>query len=177
MWVPVEVKRFHNPVLSLLERDGPQNWQGMRSTAQIRKEEQIAIPVNKDSLYKPVERAPRQFKKATIPKKLQEALPFASKPKLAKKTNPASYVARRAVILDPEDRKKRALVQMLSTVSKNKEAKRLETKTQKSQEKAKKNAKEAEKFAESAREEKKRKHRDAGKDRAFKEKKMKRQEH
>lgn len=36
-------------------------WRGMRTVAEIRREKNQAIPVNKDSLYKPVERAPRVF--------------------------------------------------------------------------------------------------------------------
>ena len=120
MWVPVEVKKYYNPVLSLLEAQGPQAWRGMRTIADIRKEAKIAIPVNKDSLYKPIERVPRQFRKLVVPQKLQEALPFASKPKMAPALNPASYVARRAVILEPEDKKKRAVVQMLSAIRNDK---------------------------------------------------------
>jgi hypothetical protein len=36
-------------------------WRGMRTVAEIRREKNQAIPVNKDSLYKPIERAPRVF--------------------------------------------------------------------------------------------------------------------
>jgi ribosome biogenesis protein BMS1 len=43
-------------------------------------------------------------------------LPFASKPKVQKKKNRDSYVAKRAVVLEPEDRKKRATVQILETI-------------------------------------------------------------
>jgi len=42
----------------------------------------VAPPVLKDSLYKPVERTTRRFNKLGVPKALQEALPFKSKPKL-----------------------------------------------------------------------------------------------
>lgn len=68
MWVPVELKRFYNPVTSLLSS----GWTAMRTTAQVRQQEQVAIPVNKDSLYKPIERTARTFSKTVIPKKLQE---------------------------------------------------------------------------------------------------------
>ena len=68
MWVPVDIKQYYNPVNSLLD----DNWQGMKYTAQIRKEQSVPIPVAKDSLYKPIERAPREFSKLNIPKKLQE---------------------------------------------------------------------------------------------------------
>jgi ribosome biogenesis protein BMS1 len=78
VWVPVEVQKFYNPVLSLLHQSGgdddgvSSSWRGMRSVAEIRRESQIPIPVNKDSLYKPITRAPVEFRKMVIPKKLQE---------------------------------------------------------------------------------------------------------
>ena len=43
----------------------------MKTTAQVRREKEIAIPVNKDSLYKPIEREKRHFNKLQIPKTLQ----------------------------------------------------------------------------------------------------------
>ena len=43
----------------------------MRPIAQIRRDEQVAIPVNKDSLYKPIVRVQREFKKVMVSKKLQ----------------------------------------------------------------------------------------------------------
>ena len=43
-----------------------------RTMAQIRKDEKIAIEVNKDSVYKPVQRVQREFPKLVIPAKLQE---------------------------------------------------------------------------------------------------------
>jgi ribosome biogenesis protein BMS1 len=43
-------------------------------------------------------------------------LPFASKPKEQKKKNKDSYSAKRAVVLEPEDKKKRAVVQILETI-------------------------------------------------------------
>lgn len=109
LWVPVEIKRFYNPVLSLLsphnsntstggggsggvlvepqtpDSSTPQPWQGMRPQAQIRKEEKIPIQYNKDSIYKPIDRPERVFNKLHISKKLEESLPFKSKSKLQKK--------------------------------------------------------------------------------------------
>jgi hypothetical protein len=43
----------------------------MRPISQIRRDEKIGIPVNKDSLYKPIVRVQREFKKMMVPKKLQ----------------------------------------------------------------------------------------------------------
>lgn len=68
MWVNVELKQYYNPVVSLLIS----NWTGMRNTAMVRRDNSIPIPVNKDSLYKPIEREEKQFKKLIIPSKLQQ---------------------------------------------------------------------------------------------------------
>merc|ERR1712146_384546 len=78
LWVPVEVKHYYNPVASMLTSE---RWEGMRTIAQIRKDTQTPIPVEKDSLYKPIERAERKFAPTRIPLQLQKELPFASKPK------------------------------------------------------------------------------------------------
>ncbi|CAN0496446.1 unnamed protein product, partial [Hapterophycus canaliculatus] len=48
-----------------------------------------------DSLYKPIERNPRKFNSLPVPKKLQAALPFASKPKLAPKRKKKGYLSKR----------------------------------------------------------------------------------
>lgn len=172
LWVNVEPKKFYNPVLSMLANQSKITGAAasssenplllMRSTAQIRRDEKIAQPVNKDSVYKPIERVQREFKKLKVPAKLQEALPFASKIKNESAKNRKSYLARRAVILEPEEKKSRAMVQMLSTIRKDKEAKRLKTAKEKQKEKQKVKLREAERFADVQRDEKKRKYREAG---------------
>lgn len=129
-----------------------------RTIAEIRRDQNVAIPVNKDSLYKPITRVRREFAKIHVPKKLQESLPFASKPKQQANKNKESYMAKRAVILDPEDRKKRAAIQMLSTIKKDKVSIRNETQKKRKAEKAKVIARSHEKFADVHKEEKKRKY-------------------
>lgn len=50
-WADVEVPRFHNPLTTALQpRD--KVWQGMKTVAEVRREHNLRIPVNKDSLYK-----------------------------------------------------------------------------------------------------------------------------
>jgi len=51
--------------------------------SQLRHAKDLAIPVKKDSTYKPIKRTERRFAPLRVPQKLQAALPFASKPKLA----------------------------------------------------------------------------------------------
>lgn len=169
LWVPVEIKQYYNPILSLLNE-----WKGMRTISEIRMDEKISHVVNKDSLYKPIERVNRKFKTLVIPKKIQESLPFASKPKQDKRKKNNNYMSRRAVILEPEDKKKRALIQTLQTIAKDKQEKR----TMKNELRLNNKKKQIElinsKFEDIKKEDKKRKYREEGKEKMYREKKMKR---
>ena len=147
----------------------------MRPIAQIRRDEQVAIPVNKDSLYKPIVRVQREFKKVMVSKKLQASLPFKSKPKeiaraggngTSKGKGKKNYIDKRAVVLEPEDRDKRAAVQMLSTITADKVKKRKVAQTIRSAKNLTSKQKESEKFADVAKELKKRNYRDSGKEKA-----------
>lgn len=50
-WVNVEVPTYSNPVTTALQ-PREQTWQGMRTTAELRKAHNIPTPHNKDSVYK-----------------------------------------------------------------------------------------------------------------------------
>jgi len=89
----------------------------MRTTAQLRKDLKVPQVVAKDSVYKPIQRAQRVFTPLNVSAKLQSALPFASKPKQTAALNKQSYLQRRKVILEPEERKQRAVVQMLGMIA------------------------------------------------------------
>ncbi|ESR56153.1 hypothetical protein CICLE_v10024184mg [Citrus x clementina] len=68
-WADVEIPCFYNPLITALQpRD--KTWQGMKTVAELRREHNFSIPVNKDSLYKPIERRPRKFNPLVIPKSL-----------------------------------------------------------------------------------------------------------
>ncbi|KAH7296503.1 hypothetical protein KP509_26G025800 [Ceratopteris richardii] len=124
-WVTVDVPRFFNPVTTLLQSHD-MVWRGMKTVAELRKERGLSVPNNKDSAYKPIERPPRHFNKLKIPKTLQSALPFASKPKLLKKRSKPTLESRRAVVLEPNERKIHTLVQQLNTIRNEKVKKRKE---------------------------------------------------
>lgn len=53
------------------EAEEGQGWSSMRTVAQMRRDLGIGAPRNTDSLYKPIERAPRQFNPLKIPRALQ----------------------------------------------------------------------------------------------------------
>ncbi|KAJ3328140.1 Glycoside hydrolase 2 (Mannanase, beta-galactosidase) [Blyttiomyces sp. JEL0837] len=121
-WYPVKPKKFYNPVSSLLLSSKDQ-WKGMRLTGQIRRDQGLKIPVNKDSLYKPIERKERIFNTLKIPKALQAELPFAAKPKQMTKKGKPGLMARRAVVLEPHERKVYSLLQAINTIKNEKDKK------------------------------------------------------
>lgn len=72
-------------------------WIRMRNTGELRHAHAVPVPQKKDSWYTEVQRREKRFNPLKIPTKLQEALPFASKPKEAKKRANKSYLTKRYV--------------------------------------------------------------------------------
>lgn len=50
-WTQVEVPKFYNPLTNALQPHD-ETWKGMKTVAELRRESNLQIPVNKDSLYK-----------------------------------------------------------------------------------------------------------------------------
>ncbi|XP_078159429.1 P-loop containing nucleoside triphosphate hydrolases superfamily protein [Carex rostrata] len=122
-WTQVEIPQFHNPVTTSLQpRD--QSWRGMKTTAELRRENNVPIPYNKDSVYKPIERLPRKFNPLVIPPKLQKELPFKTKPKVPLKRKRPTLDQKRAVVMEPHEKKLLTLVQTLKTMHNEKKRKR-----------------------------------------------------
>ncbi|KAI8825021.1 uncharacterized protein EV422DRAFT_553782 [Fimicolochytrium jonesii] len=163
-WYPVKPKRFYNPVTSLLLSS--KKWQGLRTTGQLRRENNMSAPVSQDSQYKPVVRQARRFNTLKIPKALQAELPFASKPKLQQKQKKPSLLARRAVVLEPHEKKVANLIQQLNTIHREKEKKRKDKVQEKRAEYLKKKEKDAKFSEEKKKELTKDYHRTEGKKRA-----------
>ncbi|KAL3506624.1 hypothetical protein ACH5RR_032006 [Cinchona calisaya] len=122
-WTQVDVPCFYNPLTTALQPRN-QTWQGMKTVAELRRERSLPVPVNKDSLYKPIERKQRKFNPLVIPKSLQAALPFASKPKDIPSRRRSLLENRRAVVMEPHERKVHALVQHLQLIRNEKMKKR-----------------------------------------------------
>lgn len=123
-WYSIQPRQFYNPVTSLLLRE--KKWQGMRLTGQVRKELGMSAPLNINSTYKPIDRPSRRFNPLKISKKLQQELPFASKPRLTKPAKGKTYLQKRAVVLEPEEKRALALLQQMRALDKDKTAKRRE---------------------------------------------------
>jgi len=124
-WVPLPLPTLYNPVSSLLVPHG-KGWVRMRTTGETRAALGVKPPLNKDSLYKQIERTPRRFNKLFIPKALQAALPYKSKPKQDQKLSKNRLEAKRAsaVVSEPEERRATSLMQQIHTMYKEKEQKR-----------------------------------------------------
>ncbi|XP_051151391.1 ribosome biogenesis protein bms1 [Andrographis paniculata] len=118
-WTQVEVPSFYNPLTTALQpRD--KIWHGMKTVAELRREQNVPVPVNKDSLYRPIERKPKKFNPLVIPKSLQAALPFASKPKNLSARKRPLLEKRRAVVMEAGERRVHALVQHLQLINNDK---------------------------------------------------------
>jgi ribosome biogenesis protein BMS1 len=63
-----------------------------------------------------VDRAPRKFNPLKIPKKLQAALPFKTKPKLEPPRKRKTLDQKRAVVLEPHERQAYTLLQQLNAI-------------------------------------------------------------
>ncbi|XP_055373601.1 ribosome biogenesis protein BMS1 homolog [Condylostylus longicornis] len=114
-WFKVEVPKFYTPVTSLLlPQDQKNQWEGLKTLGQIKREKNIRYEANEDSLYTNIERAEKIFKPLKIPKSLQIALPYEDKPKtgLLMKNKKEERVA---VIRSPYEQKVSKLMKMLET--------------------------------------------------------------
>lgn len=117
-WYPIKPHRFYNPVTNLI------GWEGMRLTGEVRRDQGLATPQDKNSLYKPVERAVRHFNPLRVPRALAAELPFKSQIVRTKKQGKETYMQKRAVVLGGEEKKARELMQKVMTLRNEKEAKR-----------------------------------------------------
>lgn len=136
-WYPIKVKRFYNPVTSMLLQDHEQ-WKGMRLTGQVRAANDISTPLQRDSAYKKIERVDRRFNKLKIPKSIRANLPFKDQLREAKPQKKQSYMAKRAVLVDGEEKKARDLMNKIHTLKKDKDKKRAAKHQEKFQERLKK---------------------------------------
>lgn len=170
-WVPVEIKKYYNPVTSLLCKSGVDGWRAMKPKAQLLVETETPIEVNPDSIYKPIERKERTFNKLYVPKSVEAALPYSSKHKDEKKRKKKSYVSKRAVVMEAGEKKKYTFVQAVNTIRNDKRAKRKEKNAERRFEKSKEAAKMEEKLEASRKARKRQQHRAEGKLEAARERK------
>jgi ribosome biogenesis protein BMS1 len=169
-WMPVDIKNYYNPVTNHLCSTSSE-WRGMKTKAQLMVDTDTPIEVNPDSIYMPIERQERPYKKLFVPRKLEEALPYASKPKNETKRTKKSYITKRAVILDKEEKQKLTFLQALNTIRNVKEDKRKKAQIEKNAERTKKSAKKEALISEARKIKKKRQYRMEGKQEVIRERK------
>lgn len=139
-WFKVDVTRFYAPVVNLLlPVDAKNAWQGMKTKGQLKRERNIQIDANSDSMYTEVQRKPKVFKPLVIPKGLQKGLPYKFKPKdksatLSGKDPKDKFKNRIAVVKSPYEQKVSSVMKMIKTnfdkkkeVQKDQTAQRLKT--------------------------------------------------
>ncbi|EIW72781.1 hypothetical protein TREMEDRAFT_25428 [Tremella mesenterica DSM 1558] len=131
-WYSIEPKKLYNPVTSLLLAD-KKGWQGMRLIGQIRRDEGVDTPLDPNSTYRPVERSTRRFNPLKVPKKLEASLPYATKTAQLLKQKKKTYLQKRAVVLQPEEKKAVALLQQIQALRKDKVARRRAKQTERRQ--------------------------------------------
>lgn len=131
-WYPIKPHRFYNPATNLI------GWQSMRLTGEIRRDEDLATPLLKNSQYRKIERAARHFNPLRVPKALAAGLPFKSQIVQTKAQKKETYLQKRAVVVRGEERKARDLMQKLTTIRKEQVAKRRAKKEEKREEYKKK---------------------------------------
>ncbi|KAJ7243717.1 hypothetical protein C8J57DRAFT_1556286 [Mycena rebaudengoi] len=110
---------------------------GMRLTGQVRRDEGLKTPLQVSSTYKRIERPARRFNPLVIPRKLQAVLPYASKVHVMAPQRQATYMQKRAVVMEPEERKAVALLQQIRALRKDQVAKEEERKGEKVKERKK----------------------------------------
>lgn len=133
-WYPIKPHRFYNPATNLI------GWQSMRSTGEIRRDQDLATPLLKNSQYRKIERPTRHFNPLRVPKAVAASLPFKSQLVRTKAQKKETYMQKRAVVTvgGGEERKARDLMQKLTTVRKEQVAKRKAKKDEKREEYKKK---------------------------------------
>ncbi|CCE65070.1 hypothetical protein TPHA_0J02500 [Tetrapisispora phaffii CBS 4417] len=153
-WYPVQIKRFYNPVTSLLLKNKTE-WKGVRLTGKIRFERSLETPMNNDSAYKKIERQERHFNGLKVPKSIQRDLPFKSQIHQMKKQKKKTYMQKRAVVLNGEEKKARATMQQVLTISRAKDEKKRAKKDDQRKERLKRLAKAEEEKSQKDKEKKK----------------------
>jgi ribosome biogenesis protein BMS1 len=76
----IKPEKFYNPLINYSQQ------KLLKSSNQLKKEAGITPEVNNDSLYVPIVRQNRSFAPLRIPKKLEESLPYKSRPKSTPKS-------------------------------------------------------------------------------------------
>jgi ribosome biogenesis protein BMS1 len=98
----------------------------MQLTGQVHCEEGLKVPLEVDSTYKPITCIPHRFNPLKISQRLHTSLPYASKPKPTRGQSKPTYIQKRAVVLEPEEKKAVAMLPQIRALRKDQVARRRE---------------------------------------------------
>ncbi|KAG8955852.1 Glycoside hydrolase 2 (Mannanase, beta-galactosidase) [Tulasnella sp. 424] len=161
-WLSMQPKKFYNPVTSLLLSNKTQ-WTAMRLTGHVRYDRGIKTPNVTNSSYRKIERPAKVFNPFKIPAKLQAELPYALKPRNTKEPQKTPYLTKRAVVLEPEEKKAIKIMQEMREIRKEQLSLRKQTKKEVKKKHLKAMAAKDELKGEKLREKKRESLRDSGK--------------
>ena len=125
-----------------------QAWDGhIRTISQLRRDFQMAIPHQPDSEYKDIRRRDKRFNPLHVSKRLEESLPYKTKPKNMHKGDQKPMLLKSSVRFeDKEEKKKRSTLGMLQAVKKSRVATRKQYNSERRKKRRKEIRKEARKF-------------------------------
>jgi len=114
-WINVEPKKFYHPVVDVAD------WRPARLIGELRASKGMPTPDNQDSHYgAQFVRPERKFNSLRVPKLLQNALPFKSKPKHEGKKSKNKLRKKTAVVSNEREKQINGLLNRLNTVRKEK---------------------------------------------------------
>lgn len=120
-WFGVDVPKFYTPVTNLLlSHEQGRSWSGLKRLGELKKENNVKINPNENSIYKPIEREEKVFAPLKIRDKIEEQLPFRFKNKEHAKVSDPVQKQRVAVIREPHEEKMASVVKMFKKVYENK---------------------------------------------------------
>lgn len=114
-WISVEPKKFYNPIMDV------KDWRPARLIGELRVANGVKVPNLKDSQYgAQIVRPDRKFNTLRIPKALELALPYKTKPKNDAKTKKSLLKKKTAVVSSERDKAINSLMSRLHAVKKEK---------------------------------------------------------
>jgi len=123
-WFAVPIPKFYTPVTNLLE--SMKATAMVKSLSQLKKEKELKVEPNADSLYKPITREERVNKPFKVNRHVEDKLPFAFKTKTEATKKNLVESQRVAVIREPHEQKILESMNMLKKVYNNRRKKQLE---------------------------------------------------
>ena len=133
-WYAVSVPKFYAPITNLLEQVHTKDSELLvKRLGDLKKEKNLQVTPNLDSLYKPIEREEKIFKPYKVNRHIEEQLPFHLKTKTEAVAKNQIESQRVAIIKEPREAKIASAMKMLKKVYEERTKKKNEIHSQKIQ--------------------------------------------